>query len=109
MTESEYKRRIVAAALQYGWEWMHVRPARTNRPGVWKTPTDGTLGAGWPDLILARGSRLVAVEVKTDDGVVSTEQHRVLSVLEIAGVETHVWRPRDWETVVMMLSMGDKR
>jgi hypothetical protein len=103
MNESAFKRRVVALALQYGWEWMHVRPARTNRPGVWKTPTDGTLGAGWPDLILVRGRRIIAAELKAEDGVVSAEQSRVLEHLSDAGVETHIWRPSLWEWVVTAL------
>ena len=106
MTRSEtaFRASVVAYAVDRGWEWMHVRPARTNRPGVWKTPVDGTLGTGWPDLVLVRGGRTVAIECKTRTGVLSDAQRRVLDVLAGAGWTVVVLVDLGWDAVEPVLS-----
>lgn len=88
-------------AVRFGWEVLHVRAGRT-RHG-WRVPVTGSLGAGWPDLILARPPRVLAVELKSPTGKVDPEQQHVLDVLALCGIETHVWRPADWESIVAAL------
>jgi len=75
------------------WEVVHFRPARTKHG--WRTPVQGTMGKGWPDLILARPPRLIAAELKSDKGKTDPEQDRVLALLDACGLEVYVWRPRD--------------
>lgn len=104
MTESAWKRLVIEIAESNQWQWMHVRPARTNRPNVWKTPIDGPLGTGWPDLTLVRGGRWIVAELKADDGRLTDEQNRVLLALWGAGAEMFVWRPRDVEHVREVLA-----
>lgn len=103
MTEAELQANIVEMAEQWlGYTWVHFRPARTEHG--WRTPVSGPLGKGWPDLILVRGARIVAAELKSDSGKVAPEQEYVLGVLAAAGVETHVWRPKDWDSIVEALT-----
>lgn len=95
--------RIIELATDWlGWHVLHLRPARTAHG--WRTPVQGDLGKGWPDLILVRGSRIVAAEVKSERGRLTAEQAEVLGILSVAGVETHVWKPSDWDTMVAVLS-----
>ena len=42
------------------------------------------------------GERILAVELKSAKGVLTPEQRAWLERLRRAGVETRIWRPRDW-------------
>lgn len=109
LTETAFLGQVLQVAEMFGWHAAHFRPALTGRG--WRTPVQGDLGAGWPDLVLIRGNRLVFAELKTDKGKVSPNQETVLEVLrglEWIGdreptVRVEVWRPADFETIVETL------
>lgn len=93
---ADLQRLVTELARIYGWQWVHFRPAQTQRG--WRTPVEGPLGQGWPDLFLAhpRKRRLLAVELKRELGdPLTPEQVAVLQALQQAGLETVVWRPSD--------------
>jgi len=100
VTEREWQRQVTQAAELFGWTWAHFRPAMTSKG--WRTPVSGPMGAGFPDLILARGERLILAELKVQDGRLTPAQRDVLDVLRHA-VEVHVWRPTDLEIVLDVL------
>ncbi len=103
LSEQDWQTRVTDYAALKGWAWIHVRPARTVKG--WRTPVSGPLGAGWPDLILVRDGRLVAIELKSASGRLTGEQRTVLAALSrIPGVDTMVARPCDWGTVQEVLS-----
>jgi len=52
---------------------------------------------------LVRGTRIIAAELKSAKGVVSEAQADVLAALHLAGVETCIWRPSDWDDIVEIL------
>lgn len=99
MSETEFLRQVLELAAMLGWSGAHFRPALTSRG--WRTPVQGPLGAGFPDLVLVnvRRRRVLFVELKSDAGKVSADQAAVLAALEEAGAETRVWRPRDWDVL----------
>lgn len=101
ITEREWQEQVTDLAALLGWEWMHLRAARTARG--WRTPVSGTIGTGFPDLVLSR-ERLVLVELKSDHGRLSPEQRAVHQALGRAGAEVYVWRPGDWDRIVEVLS-----
>jgi len=102
-TEAMFQARVQDYARLRGWEWMHLQRALNDR-GYWRTPVVGTLGNGWPDLILVKGHRMIAAELKVGRGVVSPKQERVLGVLTGLGyVEVYVWRPEDWDLITEVL------
>ena len=94
-------RQVTDLADLLGWRWVHFRPARTDKG--WRTPVQGPMGAGWPDLVLVR-DRVVIAELKTDTGRVRPEQQETLRALLQAGAEAWIWRPRDWEHVRAVLT-----
>lgn len=104
MLESEFLRQVIELAALYGFAAAHFRPALTSRG--WRTPVQGPLGAGFPDLVLVnvRRRRVLFVELKSDAGKVSADQAAVLAALEEAGAETRVWRPRDFDVLQADLS-----
>jgi Holliday junction resolvase len=59
---------------------------------------------GWPDVFAVKGSRSVAIEIKTMTGCVSREQAEWLDALNVAGIEALVVRlPRDWARIAEVL------
>lgn len=97
---------IELAETWLGWTTVHFRPARTHYG--WRTPVQGSMGKGWPDLILVRGKRLIAAELKSDKGKLTSEQQDVLALLALAGVETYVWRPADWTSIERTLRVDSR-
>ena len=78
MSESDLLTGVLDLLRLYGWRCIHVRPGRVAHG--WRTAVSGD-GIGWPDLFAVRGSRLIAAELKTDRGRVTTEQAAWLEAL----------------------------
>lgn len=112
MTEREFQSQVTDLAELLGYTWVHFRPAQTKHG--WRTPVEGPMGAGWPDLVLlrVRDRRLMFVELKADKGTVTAAQAGVLAALteleEVGpnsrGIEVHVWRPAQFDEIVAALS-----
>jgi len=86
LPERAWQAQIVELAGYYGWLAYHTFDSRRSEPG-------------WPDLVLVRPPELLAVELKTDSGRLTVAQRRWLEALAACGIETHTWRPREFETV----------
>lgn len=72
-----------------GWRIYHTRDSRGSY-------------SGFPDLTMVRGPRLVFAELKSDRGIVSSEQAEWLAALRrVEVVEVAVWRPEDWRAGVI--------
>jgi hypothetical protein len=100
LTETAFLSQVLELAAIYGWEGAHFRPALTGRG--WRTPVQGSLGKGWPDLVLIRGNRLIFAELKARRGKTSPDQERVMAVLAGAA-EIHLWFPEDFDAIVETL------
>lgn len=85
VTEAQWQRTVIEAARAFGWRCAHFRPAQTEQG--WRTPVEAD-GAGWPDLVMVRGPRLIFAELKSDKGTASPEQVAWLDALR--GVEEAV-------------------
>jgi hypothetical protein len=83
MTEKTLQGLVERCARLFSWRAYHTYDSRRSAPG-------------FPDLILIRGERLVAVELKSERGRVTEAQLAWLMDLKRAGVEAFVWRPSDW-------------
>ena len=83
MTERDLQANIVKLAGYLGYRVYHTYDSRRS-------------DKGWPDLALAKTGRFLVIEVKREDGHISTEQAGWLLALDRAGVETHVFRPSQW-------------
>lgn len=103
-SEAQFQQQVTGLANLRGWEWMHIQPGLNER-GFYRTPVSGSLGAGWPDLVLVKGERILFVELKAEKGKVTGLQEQVLGILGQARyIEVYVWRPSDWETILEVLS-----
>jgi hypothetical protein len=104
LSEAEFRAQVDELAAMYGWLWMHVDPLR-GKGGIWRTPTHGSLGKGWPDSLYVhpRARRILFIEFKCEIGKASDDQVRVLGVLMAAGLEAYIWRPSDIEQIAEVL------
>mgnify|MGYP001558575185 CR=1 FL=1 len=93
MTESQLQRSVIEMARTFGWRIHHCRPGM-DRKGRWATPIQGD--AGFVDLILLRGGRAMAVELKSERGRLTWQQEEWLAAFRETGCETYVWQPRNW-------------
>lgn len=83
MTERDLQAVTIELAEWLGWLSYHTYDSRRSQPG-------------FPDLILVRRDRAIAVELKSGRGKVTAEQQTWLDALASAGIPTAVWRPADW-------------
>jgi hypothetical protein len=91
MTEKQFMAQIVSLAKLYGWKVYHTFDSRRST-------------AGYPDLTLVRGYRLIFAEVKTDTGKVTDEQWGWINALDLTGATAELWRPMNWEHIQEMLT-----
>jgi VRR-NUC domain len=101
ITEAEFLAQVLELARLCGWLCAHFRPARTNRG--WRTAVQGD-GAGWPDLLLAKGERLVVAELKVARRKLTAAQQQWLTAFRRAGVPAYVWRPEAWDEIQAVLT-----
>ena len=105
ITEKELRTSIVRAARQFGWR-------------VYFTWTSMHSPAGFPDLCMVRGNRLIFAELKTETGKVSPDQQAWLDDLDalyacdrvgdpMQRVEVYLWRPADIDEAYRIL-MGEQ-
>ena len=101
--ETEWQKVVTKAAVDLGWEWLHIGRVGKHRANGAK----GTLGIGWPDLFLCRPGRMLFVELKADDAPdLTLAQKLVMAALSNAGAEVYVWRPSDFAQAMHILSGG---
>ena len=101
VTEDDLLRAVLDLARIKGWRCAHFRSVKTQRPDGstrWLTPVQGD-GVGFPDLILLRGDRGIAWELKSDVGQGTDEQAEWLTAFKAAGLEARFVRPKDWDYI----------
>ena len=102
-SEAQFQASVEQLATTLGWDWMHIRKAMNDR-GYHRTPVVGSLGPGWPDLVLVKGERLIFAEMKSQKGRLAPHQQKVLQQLSATGHEVFCWRPSDWDKIVEVLT-----
>lgn len=89
--ERDFQRAFLELATRLGWKWYHTFDSRRDP-------------AGFPDIVLVRGPRLLFVELKRDTTYPRASQREWLEALRaVAGIEVYVWRPKQWEEIVTIL------
>ena len=99
-SEAQFQKELIAAAELFGWEVDHTYRGKVAK-GAWRTNSRRN---GRPDLFLFRDGEHMWAELKTDTGRLSEEQLVEIAKMRLAECEVHVWRPRDWESIVERLA-----
>ena len=113
LSEKEFERRVRDQASSLGWAWWHFSDSRRQLGKGGRLVGDAG-AAGFPDYTLAHSRHgLVFAELKTRTGKLSDPQRRSLDALAGAtvtaaprGVRVHVWRPADWDDVIIPVLTG---
>lgn len=107
MTEAALQKAVIDTARLLGWKVAHFHDSRRQvRPGVFVGDRDA---AGFPDLVLVRGGRLLFVELKAEKGRLSPEQDAWIAALQDSrrcGVA--VFRPSDWTNGTVAAVLQEK-
>lgn len=103
---------IVAYARMHGWRCVHFRPARTGRTGkdgkaIWNTPFSGD--AGFPDIILVRGSQMLFIEAKSGRDKLRPDQEAWRDALIEAGADWRLWTNEAWQRGEYDAVLGEPR
>jgi len=102
ITEDAFQSQVIALARLYGWKVAHFRSvkiAKANGRVQYMTPVQAD-GAGFPDLVLlhAKKERIIVAELKVG-AKVTKQQEAWLDGFKQCGMETRVWRPKDWQEI----------
>ena len=85
ITEKAFESQVKDLAKIFGWLYYHT----------WRSIHSP---AGFPDVVMVRGERIIFAELKSEKGVVSQKQQEWLDALSDAPVEVFLWRAGD-ETI----------
>lgn len=89
-TEEEFQAAVIQFAKLLGYRCYHTHDSRRSEPG-------------FPDLVLVKSGRMIVAELKRQTGRTTPAQQEWIALLRSAGVETHIWRPSDWDAIVAVL------
>lgn len=93
MSEKALQAQVIAYAQMHRWLVYHTHDSRRSQ-------------AGFPDLVMVRGTRLIFAELKTEKGRLTPEQTAWIMAfvcLDNQRVESYVWRPSDREEIWRIL------
>jgi hypothetical protein len=104
MTEQQFTNELLAWGHKLGWRCFHVR----NSGAGGNTQVQGD--KGFPDLVMVRPPRLIIAELKigkqgTYRGEPTIDQEVWLGLIDdlAMGIETYVWRPDQFEEIIIIL------
>jgi hypothetical protein len=89
-TEKDWSKQVADLCKQLGWRRYHTYRSERSQPG-------------FPDEFLVR-DRCIFLELKTEQGKLSSHQRDWLNALLDAGAEAYVARPRDLEFLAYVLT-----
>lgn len=90
ISEKDFMEAVKAEAKRNRWLLYHTHNSRKSE-------------AGFPDLILLRETRIIAAELKAEDGKTTAAQDKWLEAFMSARVEVYVWRPKDFAHILEVL------
>ena len=81
-TEKQFERQVKDLAKIFGWLYYHT----------WRSIHSP---AGFPDVVMVRGNRIICAELKSEKGKVSPAQQEWLDALKETPVEVFLWYSSD--------------
>ena len=90
ITEKAFMSEVTRLAQMLGWLCYHTLNSRGS-------------ASGFPDLVMVREKKVLAVELKVGTNKPTKDQWRWLKELDRATVEADVWRPENWPAVQKLL------
>ena len=97
MSEQDFQQQVIDLATRLGYAHFHTFDARRSDPG-------------WPDLVLAHREkgRVIFAECKRDTEKTTPAQDAWLETLAWCDEEVYIFRPRDLDEIVDILTLPQK-
>ena len=96
MSEKTLTEMVKSALRATGWMAAHFHDSRRQvKPGVF---IGDAAAKGFPDIVAARGGRLLVAELKSEKGKFRDGQEDWLDAFSRVGAEVFVWRPEHWHS-----------
>jgi hypothetical protein len=89
-SEKEFQEKVIRSAHLLGWKHYHTHDSR-------RSPE------GFPDLLLVKVPKLIFAELKSEKGKPTPAQTGWLTLLKLCHQEVFLWRPSDWDDILMTL------
>lgn len=86
ITEKQFMSQVIQLAKLLGWLVYHTHDSRRSM-------------AGFPDLLMLKGSSLIAAELKVGSNEPTAEQRAWLIAFASAGADAFIWKPSEWEEI----------
>jgi len=86
LSEREFQAEVMDIANKLGWRFYHTHDSIGSQ-------------AGFPDLVMVRGKRLIFAELKTEKGKLSKQQVGWITDLGLC-VPVYLWRPSMMQEVI---------
>lgn len=95
LTEKAFLAQVIALARLCRWKVYHTHDSRHSQ-------------AGFPDLVLLKGPRLIFAELKVGRNRATPEQVEWMeALLPVPGVEVFLWLPNDWDQIKQVLGFEE--
>lgn len=91
LSETEFLTRIRRLAKEAGFLVYHTHDSRRS-------------DEGFPDIVATDGARVLWIELKSATGKLTAAQARWIELLQHAGQECYIWRPKDWPAIIEILT-----
>jgi len=108
-SEADFQKKLIELLHCFGYKVCEFRKARIMKGGVdtYRTPF-GADGVGFPDLFVLHPDSGVSfyVECKSQKGKLRPEQKEWIDWLRRCGHMVFVWRPDDWDIIIMPTTGG---
>ena len=92
--EKDFQQTLMQYAQLAGWTVYHTYDSRRSE-------------AGYPDLTMVRGARLIFAELKSHKGKLRKAQEEWIQRLsDVPAIEVYIWRPLDWPEIEKTLRGG---
>lgn len=92
-TEKQFMAQVIKLATMFDWICYHTHDSRRSV-------------AGFPDLVMLKGTRMIVAELKVGKGRVRPEQQLWLDRFTLVGAEVFVWTEQHWPVIQRVLQ-GD--
>lgn len=114
VSERDLQAAVIDLAERCHFKVAHFHDSRRAvvRPNGQRLLIGDKQAAGWPDLVLIRGDRILIIELKAQRGRVRPEQREWINLLQNTAaaraghLEVYCWKPADWDDIQRILTTG---
>lgn len=90
LSEKEFMSQVIQLAQLFRWKIYHTHNSRKSV-------------AGFPDLLMLRGAKMIVAELKVGRNKITSDQADWLTWFRVAGAKSYLWTPDHWSEIESVL------